>query len=123
MNTPMPIATVGFLDGDRAFAVDWDGVVRQWDSALESERNSLKSNQGRSHTIRYAALTRDGRRVIATDDDMLVLWDLERRSEIARFEWKFDWGAALALSITPEGRRILAGGYDGSMRLYECQSM
>jgi WD40 repeat protein len=69
---------------------------------------------GKGWVIRVAILP-DGKQAVAGDFNQLTLWDLDTGKLVRRF----GTGAAWGLALSRDGKRVLAGSSDNSVRLYE----
>src|SRR5262245_34261537 len=68
--------------------------------------------------ITALAVTRDGRRAVTgSDDGVTVLWDLERREIVRRFD--NPGGEVLSLAFDPPGRRVLRTSSAAGIHLYD----
>jgi WD40 repeat protein len=112
-------------DGKQLLSASYDGTVRLWDSSTGKE---LKKFDGPGYAS--ATLTSDGKRAIASynagqglaahEDDprcMVRLWDLATDREVRVF--KGHRGPVNCFAISADGRRLLSGGADGTMGLWE----
>ena len=67
--------------------------------------------------IRAIAVLPDGRRALSSsDDNTLRLWNLDRGTELRRFEGHNGWVRAIA--VLPGGHRALSGSGDMTLRLW-----
>jgi WD40 repeat protein len=58
----------------------------------------------------------DGRRIVSSGEKGMGLWDVATGKEVFRFTGHE--GVVWSVRCGP-GRRILSGGFDGTMRLWE----
>ena len=114
-------------DGKQLLSASFDGTVRLWDLATGKE---LKRFDGPGNFVESVAFTPDGRRAVCSfgpgsaettyDDDprcSLKLWDLATGKEIKQF--KGHGGPVLCLAVSRDGRQLISGSQDGTMRLWE----
>jgi WD40 repeat protein len=103
-------------------------VLILWD--LETGKE-LRRLQGHQHGIRGGAFLPDGQRAVSGSfDGTIRLWDLKSGKEIRRFEG-FDrpdtapsaWPRQVwSLAVSPDGRKVLAGFRDHTVRLFDVES-
>jgi len=115
-------------DGRRALAVGFlrepngkiHTVLRVWD--LESGKEVLQKRLPSRSDNRQAAMSADGRFVLAddpVDPYSVVLWEIESGKKVRSFLQRE--GTVFSVAISPEGRRLLVGG-GGIMELFEMDS-
>jgi WD40 repeat protein len=64
----------------------------------------------------------DGQRMITCSDASLRVWNLHSGKQIAN-EWRDDsGGGAWTIALSPDGKCIVSGGYNGAMRLWNANS-
>src|SRR5262245_19959565 len=82
------------------------------------ELNHSVGSPGRMH---FPASSPDGRTVVTSGEDgsAAILWDVETGAPIQRFS-----GAepAYAAAFSPDGRRIVAGFFDGTAILWDIET-
>lgn len=102
-------------DGRRVLtASQGEGFVREWN--VESGAETRQIGIGSSWAWRASFLP-DGRRaLIAGNDSVIRLWDLDAALEIQRFEGNRETIKALAISA--DGRRAVSGDFGGGIRLW-----
>ena len=114
-------------DGKRLLSASFDGTVRLWDLATGKE---LKKFDGPGNFVESVSFTPDGKRAVCSygpaavaavyNEDprcSLKLWDLSSGKEIKQF--KGHTAPILCLAVSSDGRRLISGSADGSMRLWE----
>jgi WD40 repeat protein len=114
-------------DGKQFLSASFDGTIRLWD--LETGKE-LKKFDGPGNFVESVAFTPDGKRAICSygpataqavqDEDprcSLKLWDLATGNEIKQF--KGHGGPVLCLALSRDGRRLISGSADKTMRLWE----
>lgn len=107
-------------DGRRALGVQADGTVRVWDVARGAEISSIRSQ------LRAALLSPNGGRVVLRAGSSptgpgggFEVWDVETGERMA----VLDAAARLtSLTFSPDGKRLVGGGADGTVRIYETDS-
>jgi WD40 repeat protein len=125
---PQTVWDVAFSpDAKRALSGCSDGLTRLWDLDSGKELLALEACKGgRAWTV---AFTANGQRAITGGGSMfdrggpaasLQLWDLRTGKEIRRFEGHTKDVRRVALS--PDGKRLLSGSFDGTMRLWDVQT-
>ncbi len=103
-------------DGRRALS----GVGRHlhlWE--VETGKELLKFPVAVGERVRFVAFSPDGARAVA-GETIVQLLDLATGKEIRRFDGHrgIVWGAALS----PDGKRLVTGGADGTVRLWDVET-
>jgi len=114
-------------DGKQMLSASFDGTVRLWDLSTGKE---LKKFDGPGNFVESVSFTPDGKRAVCSygpgtaeavyDEDprcSLKLWDLASGKELKQF--KGHGGPVLCLAISRDGRQLVSGSADGTMRLWE----
>ena len=81
-----------------------------------------KSFESHTETLTSAAITPDGRTLVAVgSDDMAVVWDLADVSHPLRLGELStgDIGGVLTMALAPDGRTLAIAGFDGDMILWK----
>ncbi len=101
-----------------------DKIIRIWnwtETAVTSsgQATSLaRSTFAHGDTVLRLAYSTDGKTLVSTGADRLIkLWDAETLREKQSLEIQTDWVMSLALS--PDGRWLAAGRYDGTFGIYD----
>jgi eukaryotic-like serine/threonine-protein kinase len=100
-------------DGKRFVTTGQDGRAFLWDVDSSKPIRSLGKGAG-------GALTPDGRLVALTISGPISLVDVETGLEIQSFAGHTKWTGGLAFS--PDGKRLLSGGYDNLLRLWDVET-
>jgi hypothetical protein len=127
------IAVAYTADGAHIVSASQDGTVRVWNAAdgkpiatytvvtrppEYKARNRAEWPPSVSPVFALAAFSRDGRRFAgACMDGTVRVWDLALGKEIANFKAHDKYATALA--FTPDGRRVLTGGEDKLVKVWE----
>jgi serine/threonine-protein kinase len=106
---------VAFVRGGEAFVSGhFDTTLRLWE--VDSGRE-LRRFSGHRQMISAVATIADGRVVSASPDQTLRVWDPDSGSEL----WccRGHTAAVTSLAVAADGQRILSGGRDGTLRLWQ----
>lgn len=126
---PQTVWDVAFSpDGKKALSGCSDGIARLWDLEADKMLFALETHKGgRAWTV---AFTLDGKRAVSGGGDAfeskgrteasLRLWDLATGKEIRRFVGHTK--DIRRVAISPDGKRLLSGSFDGTTRLWDLQS-
>lgn len=97
-----------------------DRTLRVWN--VDASGGTLaRSTFAHDAAILRVLFAIDGKRIITSGEDRQVkLWDAETLEEQHVLERQSDWPMALALS--PDGKRLAVGRYDGTLALYDAAS-
>jgi WD40 repeat protein len=106
-------------DGQRALTVRDDESARLWDTRTGTELRRFKGDAERHLTVRFAAVSADGKRAVALGDNLALLWDFERDKQ-TQFVGHADWVNSAAFSAN--GGLVLTGSNDGTARLWDASS-
>jgi WD40 repeat protein len=113
-------------DGTQFLSGSFDGTMRLWDIETGKE---LKQFPGPKHFVEAVRFTPDGKKAICSygpqvvklndDEDptcALRLWDIASGKELRQFRGHD--GPILSLAISADGRSLVSGSADRSMRLW-----
>lgn len=109
------IAGVGFLNDDRVFAAQSEGMLRVWDSRTGGAISALRHPSGR---VFSAARSPDGVYVVtAGEHGKVVLWQPPREEPLRVYEGHERLVSCLAFSA--DGKLLASGGWDGTVLVWE----
>jgi WD40 repeat protein len=114
-------------DGKLLLSGSFDGTMRLWDMQTGKE---IKRFNGPGNFVESVGFTADGKRAVCSygpkvvdavyDEDprcSLRLWDIETGKELRQF--KGHGGPVLTLALSGDGRFLVSGSADCTMRLWE----
>ena len=107
-------------DGTVAVTTGNDGTARVWNPTTGKSLAVLGEHGGR---VRSPTFSRDGRFVLDVSDDgsaRVWLWSLAEGNLVQRLSGSSQGGIASA-RFDPSGKRVLATGADGALRVYSCR--
>jgi WD40 repeat protein len=115
-------------DGKKALSACSDGIARLWDLETGKEALALEANKGgRTWTV---AFTADGKQAVTGGGNALDqkgaaqaslrLWDLTNGKETRSF--KGHTKDVRRVAISPDGKQLLSGSFDGTMRLWDLET-
>jgi WD40 repeat protein len=111
---------VDFQPNGRKLAVGgWSRQFQIWDL----DARTLEASLGESSAVIWGvAFMPTNPRIIATcsGDGSVELWDLDQRQNLLTLE-PFGGSDALSVSFTPDGKTLVAAGYDGSLCVWDLQ--
>ena len=95
-----------------------DNTARLWDTA---SGQALVTLEGHTGTVRSAAFSPDGTRVVtASYDNTARLWDAASGKALATLEGHT--GPALSAAFSPDGTRVVTASDDNTARLWDAAS-
>jgi WD40 repeat protein len=103
-------------DGRRVMTTARDNTTRIWEIATGRELHRLDNEK--DDDVWSAAVLPDGGRVLVTDDDRVVLRDLATGGRLAEYVVEAKQ-AVFRLRLLPGGRRFVACGAKGGVRLWD----
>ena len=121
-------AVVVTPDGQRAVSGSQDGRLKIWDLQSGEEVRTL---YGEGDPKRAVAVTPDGKQVVSSyGGSMLAIRDLDQDEEPGMLptvcfpteEGCYWWIRALAVAVTPDGRRAVFGSDDKALRVCDLNS-
>ncbi len=102
-------------DGREVSAAGADKMIRTWRVTGQGSA-LLRSTFAHNGAVLDLAYTPDGKTLISSGEDLLVkFWNSATLEELNALEKQSDW--VCALDISPDGRTLALGRYDGTMSL------
>jgi len=103
--------------GNQALTSTWGNQTKLWNLADGQELRAVRLN---TRLIGALAVTPDGRRVVVEDFRVLRVFDIESWEEIMSLKSRL--GDPRCVTITPDGKHVLAGLEDGSIMGWDLSS-
>jgi WD40 repeat protein len=121
LNTP--VVCVAFSpDSKRIVTAGGDKTARVWDALTGALQLELKE-QAADEEVTCAAFSPDGTQIATTfragDAAIVRLWDA--RTGKALLDWKAHEYYVRRLAFSPDGTRLLTGGFDQAVRVWDAQ--
>jgi WD40 repeat protein len=95
-------------DGETLASGGFDRVIRLWRLANGAPLGALPGHQGAVTDVDFLD---NGRLVSCGRDDKVVVWDLDRRTELCRTAGHQRW--AMSVRASADGERVFSAGEDG----------
>jgi WD40 repeat protein len=112
-----PVLSLAFSpDGQRLLTGGEDCVVRVWD-LLSGDR--LSRCEGHTAAVTAVAWFRDDRIASASLDQSVRVWDGPTGRQLHC--WQGHAGGVRSVAVAPDGSRVLSGGDDALLRLWDVQ--
>jgi WD40 repeat protein len=108
-------------DGRRALSASLDGTLKLWD--LASEHSIRTFSYGAP--VLSVAVSPDGQIAISTAKDGLQAWNITDGAKLDLFKRQAGeghTGEVNAVTVARDGRHVVSGGDDGTVRLWELDS-
>ncbi len=110
------IPTVGFnSDGDCIAVAARENMIRLWYN-LKRKPTELCINGADAFSVTAIEISQDGRYLLCIDQtDRLQLLNLEQRQ---LYQWRTDQGKINSICFSDNGKQLVSGGDDGSIKLW-----
>ncbi len=103
--------------GKQVAAAGLDKIIRVW-NVTEKAGALAKSTYAHEDAVLRLIYSPDGKRLISSSSDRTIrIWNAETLAPIRVLETQSDW--VDALGISPEGKWLVAGRYDGTLGIYD----
>jgi WD40 repeat protein len=118
LSHPGKVASVAFApDGHYLATACWaDGKVRLWDTQNGGAPSELSVRRG--GVLAAVIFAPDGKRLVATDLDKIVVWYLDRLEEPPEVRFGHE-GVVASLSFAAGSRYLASAGWDKTVRIWD----
>ena len=120
----METNAVPTADGKRFVSWDFkDGTIKLWDVVKGGD--ALLTLRGHDRVyINTIAVSADGKRIVSEGEDRLIstmkVWDAEKGGD-ALLTLRGHHRGINGIALSPDGRWIYSGGYDGTIKIWSAQ--
>ncbi len=101
-------------DGKRFLSCGRDGILRLWDADSGKQLREFEKTEGWMQCLAWMP---NERRAVCAAGNTIQIWDLDK-GEIER-SLDGHAGGVIGVDVSPDGRRILSCGYDGTVRCWD----
>lgn len=107
--------------GKQIAAAGMDKIIRLW-NVTEKGGTLVHSTYAHEDAVLEIVFTPDGKRLISSSSDETIrIWNAQTLEPLNTLEKQSDW--VEGLSISPDGSRLAAGRYDGSLGIYDMEKL
>jgi WD40 repeat protein len=103
-------------DGKRIVSGSRDSMVKIWDAATGQVLLTLQGHRGGVWSVAAGA---DGKYMVSGGDDTVKVWDLPGPGLFTR---KADVNQGSSVAISPDGKRIVSGSSDRTVKLWDADT-
>lgn len=107
-------------DGDRVVTCGMDAKLMVWDVETGMQIGSALEGHERFVDARCLRITPNGKRIVSAARHIILVWDLDKLQQIARFDEHRH--AIQDIKISCDGRFLVSGGKDETLRIWDLTS-
>ena len=105
-------------DGRHIASGSWGGTVYVWNVEVDWKQGGLLDGDDFIYCL---ALSNDRKHVVLGSDEMILYWDVET-GKLVDIPYEGDSSAVWSIAYLPDGKRVVSGSIDGTIRICEVAS-